>query len=367
MCSIIIFIARIKSIGRLLNNIEKVKHNEFVNYFDLFRMHTTLNVIGALLICMSTVRLWKLMRFFKMFRMFEKTFLLVIGPVLALFLHHIIFVLACTMITHILLGESLEDFVNFKSSFKALSSIYLKIYDNYKFFLAHNISKLEMTVIVMYIVVSQIIFYTYIAICVMAHVDARKLFSQHHEEAYSFIDYIKEELMFLFAWFKLRVTRHKEPTLKKQYVYPKPDRYLYANCISTTTHSMDAMAIVTAVVLYNLIHTGNRDGTLDEKQIEMMLRVCHCFLAEHAFKDHKEIFFKYHKGKILKIIDSKRIDKAKQVVELILGVSAKLEKRQKLNRRIVLRHNLRGLDKVQKKLEGCLQSLENIEFDELNV
>lgn len=366
MCCIIMYIVRIRNIGRLLNAIETVKHNEFVNYFDLFYTHSTLNVIGALLVCISTIRLWKLMRFFKMVRMFEKTFLLLIGPVLALFLHHFIFVGMYALMTHILMGENSADFVDNKNSFKSLINMYLNFYSNYVLLLGRTISRLEVTVMVIYLIVSKIFFSTYIVICVMAHLDARKLFSQYQDEAYSFIDYIKEELMFLFAWFNLRKTHHKEPMIKKQVIYPKPDRYLCANCISTTKHSMDGMALVAALVLYNTIHTGDRDGALNEKRIEMMLMVCHYFLSEHVSKDHKEIFFKIHEGEVLKIVDSRRIDKAKQVVDLILGVSAKLEKRVKLNRRIVLRHNLRDLDKMQRKLESCLNSLENIDFDEQN-
>lgn len=366
LCSIIIYVARIKRIGNFLDAIERSNHNTFVNYSDLFNTHMSLNVIAALLVCISTIRLWKLVRFFKIFRIFETTFRLVFSPVLALFLHHIIFVLACTMVTHILFGEHSTDFVNYIQAFKAVFRIYLGMFKNFQFFM-HYGSKLEMTIVVIYVIVSKIFLATYIVICVLAHLDARKLFAQYQEEEYSFVDYLKEELMFLFTWLKLRKTHHhKERPMKKMVIYPKPDRYLYANCISTTTHAMNTMTMVAAVILYNKIHEGNTDGELTEKQIELMLRVCQYFLSEHD-QDRKEFFFKVREHETLKIVDGKRIDKEKHVVEMILGVSAKMEKRHKLNRRLILRHTMKDLDKIQKMLQICLHSLENIEILEQDV
>lgn len=108
--AIIVYSIRASFIRDLLNQLEVSKHNTFVNYFTLFYIEKFMDYLGSFLVCCATMRLWKVLRLFLIFRIFEKTVILLAFIMLPLLLYLTILMTSFTFIFTIILGEFSSTF-----------------------------------------------------------------------------------------------------------------------------------------------------------------------------------------------------------------------------------------------------------------
>lgn len=81
------------SIGRLLDALEELNHNQYISYSSLFYTQDILTVMSGVLICVATIRLWKFLRFGQSFLVLERTLLHTTIPFLAMVIFHLIMLL----------------------------------------------------------------------------------------------------------------------------------------------------------------------------------------------------------------------------------------------------------------------------------
>ena len=70
---ILLFFQRNEVANRIISFLNTHNHNEYVSFTDAIYWDEMINAMAALLVCLSTIRLWKFLRFGFYFRIFENT------------------------------------------------------------------------------------------------------------------------------------------------------------------------------------------------------------------------------------------------------------------------------------------------------
>ncbi|CAH0555318.1 unnamed protein product [Brassicogethes aeneus] len=334
---------RDNKVKSFLDELERTKNNEFITYEYLFQTDDIVTMLAAFLVCVSTIRLWKLLRFLVVFRIMERAMVHSISPIFSLFIYHLVFVTAFSLTGHMFFGDSAEDFKDMTSTMVAL--IMYSIGKKYKtskksIFLTwyHNVYY------AIYMIGSVVVSSLYISIITICFNQAKTEFSnidvytlKHY--VYEFATYVYNLLCIKIKNKRLRGGAEEEVQFIRS-VYPKSDDCRYADCLTINKHRMKQMELAARCILRNI---RDNEAPLSGKEIDLINNTIYTMYSK-APNDEKEIFFQdTSDNKRFKLVDDFKIQKMEIVCSKMLDSDEqwklKYEKRQKeLYEKIIMHH-----------------------------
>jgi hypothetical protein len=359
-----LFILRMRSIGHYLDVLEKVKHNEFLNYFYLFYLEDFLKMFAATLVCIATVRLWKFLRFAMMFRVLERTLSMSVAPILSISLVFFVVVVGTSMAFVLLYGNYFDNIHTIVKTMRLLVTMSFKASEvSMSKFIDYP---LAVFLFVVYGIILQIFFLIYIIIIVMAYSQAQMVFSTE-VATYNIKHYVQEQVRYIPKFIKYKYTRLKAGQAHQDKVEAKPDKFVYSGSFSVPTARMTTMKYIMKCVIRNM--KPKTKHTLTTHDVNMMSGLGRQLLLKSQVEE-VEVFFKGRiKGKKILLIDEDRIFKIAKIVNLLLQEKppemSKGDTRNKIrsDRRIeLIRKNQNTLKTCSLKLKLVLRKINSVEL-----
>jgi hypothetical protein len=314
------FVIRLKMVGEYLDALENLKHNDFIGYFTLFYIEDFLTVCTAFLVLISTVRLWKFLRFGLFFRIMETTLSSAAFPLLSATLAFFVVLMAFGLSGVLIFGN---EFPELSTLLKIVATLIILSLKPDQFDITDFIEKpLDYWYFSVYLVLMQIILFIYIIIIIMSYVKAKLDFSVE-AAPYRVSTFIQEQTRYIPKIFKQRYDRISGGQEDKKLVKPKGDEFRYANSLSTQSNTLKSMKFITKCVMRNSEKGEEERENLTDYDVELMLEVSRGVLKSHE-EDKIEIFFKGHfVGERIRVVDEERITTIAEVVELMLSPKRK--------------------------------------------
>lgn len=305
-----------------LDEIEKVNHNIFIPYFSLFYFDDAMSVFAAILVCVATIRLWKFLRFGKIFRIMERTLSLASGPLASVTLAFGVILMGFGLSGILLLGNEFPDFSFIIPIVRTLITLCLKP-DQFdiRVFLVEDISYAYFSG---YLMLMQIIMLLYITVIVMAYVKAQLESSEEDEDTLTVQSYFTGQYEYFREKINIRFERQRLQggAQERTMIHPKADEFRYANCVSVQSSALNDIELVTKCVIKNIMKSENDRRRLSESNADLMRRICLELVFKKQEGDDVELFYKGHfAGQSVTLIDEKRIILMEQVVSKLLKQS----------------------------------------------
>lgn len=275
---IVLFNYRTSLVADFLKQLQYARKNEFVSYDHLFYMEDVLNVIAAFLVCITTIRLWKILRFAQMFQKLEQIVIFSFFPLLTLFLFQVILILGFGVCGYLLFGSQSSYFKNVWSSFCSLFFISLNVYQDFDY---NVLSKSKGSLGCLYYYCFMFIIFTiytlYITAIMLGSTNAEEYFSAKRS-TYTLKDYLKDEFIYFSRIFGFKTNEEdlwklELQTMQQKQIYPKRKSERYGNCVKTTIRRMKAMEAITKAFLSKSIigvTDARKDYTLMENVMQKM-------------------------------------------------------------------------------------------------
>ncbi|KAJ8920177.1 hypothetical protein NQ315_011838 [Exocentrus adspersus] len=354
-------VTRSKAASAFLSRLETARNNEFVNYFHLMYAESTLLSVSGILVFLATFRLWKLMRFLKIVKVVERTLLLSSKPLLSVFLYQLVFILACSFYAFARYSDRNNDFRDITDSISNLFIVSLNFKQDF------DLEAVNPVFYSAFMLVMLGVYTLYIAIITISFGEAQFHYSQAEE--YTMADYVKEqcryyrELLRIKWWrFRLRGGGGGSADKNRSKVYPKPEQFRYADCVTLSSSKMEAMVLVTRCLVRNL--NKARKQEVSDVDASLMKQTLVSLLKGGG--DKKEVFFKSNvAGTRTRFVDDEVMVRMEKVVaELLTRDQARLEgeKRRKLYRSIVETHEEK-LGELAGTLKFVYRLLSDVDVD----
>ncbi|KAG5861404.1 hypothetical protein JTB14_019672 [Gonioctena quinquepunctata] len=248
------FMERSFMVKIFLDNIEKAKHNEFINYFHLFSAEKSLTAIAAVLIFIATLRLWKLLRFLKIIKIVEKTLRLSILRLFFVFGYQMMLVFAFQLIGTILF-EDQKRFRDDQDSFMTLIQLALCFLKTYDFQSVR--APLERSYFSIYLIISLIFLNFHVAVITTCYREAQLYYS--NRKTYNVFDYLCEQYQYFKKVLTMKMERFRQrggqdgsTSADRKIVFAKADEHRYAKCLTIHKNKMNAMLYITIGILRNM-------------------------------------------------------------------------------------------------------------------
>lgn len=312
---IALFAYRIRLVGDFLMALKYAKRNQFITFDHLFHIEDVLNVVAALLLCITTVRLWKLLRFARMFLKLEQIIVFSFVPLAALFLCQVVLVLGFASCGCLLYGTQSSYFKGILASICSLFYISLNLYKSFDYeVLISTQGLLGNIYYILFMFITFTIYTLYVTVIIMGCEMSDDYFSNMKQE-YTVYDFLREEILYFTELFKINMMR---PRLRaggennKPKVYPKEDSIRYGNCMKTSQRKMEAMRTVAKAVVWNS-RSRKRPSNFG-----LMLDVVATMNLLDMEEDDKEMFFVVSKDGKRKLVDDLRLLQMERVVRKLL-------------------------------------------------
>ncbi|XP_044272220.1 uncharacterized protein LOC123016069 isoform X2 [Tribolium madens] len=343
-----LFVVRMKMIGLYLDKLEKLKHNEFSNYFFLFYLEDFLQVFAATLVCIATVRLWKFLRFGLFFRILEFTIWKSLLPLFSFSIAYILLLFAFALPLVLLCGSQILVFNKITRVVRPMFTMALSASDlTLKTFLEIKGSAFY---IVLYGLIVKIIFLIYIMIIMMSYSTAQMKFS-NELEIYTIKNYVQERFNYFPKYVKYKYKRLRSGQTKQSQVEPKPDKFVYSNSFSLETFKMLTMKYIVQCVFRNM--TKRKTAKLSEWDLKLMLGVSRRFLVKAPPKE-VEVFFKGRiSGKKISLIDERNVWRIADVVGALLEEKHKEKTKEEIKGSRSYEKCVTMIKKNQSTLKKC--------------
>lgn len=318
---IILFLQRIGMILSFLRRVEQMKNNEHVSYSKLFFVEDLICVLGGILICIATVRLWKFLRFSPRFVVLEKTLLYAAIPLLALLFFHMLLVLAFANAGLVFFGLYSKGFRDVTSSVSTLVFHSLGLYPDFDFdTMTNQHSGFGIVYYISYMLLIMVIYSVYVTIIMIASEQSRTEFS-NQTQYYTMQRYVRDVGSYYLELLRVRLKRDRlrggtdQSTPKVRKIYPKALEHRYADCVTTTTTRMNAMATLAKAVV------KTRYFPNEDIDYQLMAEVVSCLTVPHKLGESKdEIFIVSDDAKDVTLVDDYRLLQMEAVVESMLAV-----------------------------------------------
>ncbi|KAG5883388.1 hypothetical protein JTB14_012738 [Gonioctena quinquepunctata] len=185
------YVERSFMVEGFLNDVEKSKHNEFINYFHLFFAETTLTIMAAILIFLATLRLWKLLRFLLIIKIVEKTLRLLVSQLFFVFIYQIFLIFLFQLVGRILF-EDQDSNQDSLMSLVLLGLCFLKTYD------FESVKTLtQRSFYSIYMVASLFFLTSYVSVITISYGEAQVYHSYRY--GYTVFDYLHEQYQY-YKW-----------------------------------------------------------------------------------------------------------------------------------------------------------------------
>ncbi|KAJ3643456.1 hypothetical protein Zmor_026166 [Zophobas morio] len=311
---IFFFALRIHFVGAYLEELETAKHNAFLSYFYLFYIEDFLTFAAAFLVCIATIRLWKFLRFAKMFRMMERTLAVAILPLLCFLIIFATVVMGAGMAFLLLVGKEFKRVRSLVKMIRLMLTMSLKASEMKSTeFLDYKVALFYM---VLYIITLELSLFTFITIIVFAYAKAQWEFSSDLGN-YTVRDYVLERSAYLRTFFTYKSKRLRAGLMEivDSKVAPKSDKFLYRNSCSVSVPKMRLMKYITR----GLIRKQTRKSSvLTSYDVKLMETICRQIFLKSG-KDEVDVFFMGHvRGTNVKLVDEKRVEKIANITNLLL-------------------------------------------------
>lgn len=340
LMSIGLFIIRMYLVGRYLRRLEQVKHNQFIEYFYLFHIEYFLNFTAAFLVCISTIRLWKFLRFASMFRTLEKTIIIASSLLLSFSTVVIVQVLLFAFPIMLLLGNY---FTRIRTTTKLIRLMLTMPLRPIEMRLREFISyKFAMFLFSLYLIAIMINMFIFIMFIVISYFEAQLEMSSEKQE-YNIRTYVQEKSLYLPRYLKYKYKYSlRGGTQKQSKVVPKSHKLLYSKCRSISASRMNKMTSIVHCLLRNQ-KMYKKPRRLSKNDIKLMLQVCR-EISRRESKQDVDIFFigKIQQQERIQLIDEKRVEKVANVANILLQEELPEFTKEKL---------------VNKKLESCRKAI----------
>uniref|UniRef100_A0A336KHR5 CSON007662 protein n=1 Tax=Culicoides sonorensis TaxID=179676 RepID=A0A336KHR5_CULSO len=120
---VMLFIKRNHDVEKLLKEVEKAKNNEFISFSPAATLDTLISIVSGILICFSTIRLWKILLFAQVFRLFNNTLYRAHNTILSCGIMISIFLFGYSMCVYIINGTHSEVLHNLWSVLPTITAI----------------------------------------------------------------------------------------------------------------------------------------------------------------------------------------------------------------------------------------------------
>ncbi|XP_044253194.1 uncharacterized protein LOC123004143 [Tribolium madens] len=344
------FVYRTQLVKEFLSKMEKVKKNQFINYFHLVYAELTFTLVAALLVFVSTVRLWKLCRFGTVFQIMEKTLASSIVSILSLFVSHICFIVAFTFLGCLIFGFESDDFKDMADSSVSLMRLSTRLINSFN---VDHLIRLNPVLgnvfFTSYMMINQLLVSLYVSIIIICYHKAVRVNTSHHDFT-NLKQFVSKEVnyyktSFQVAFFRLRAGRGKN------FVSPKPDEIRYENCLTLSSNTLELMRCIVWYDLKKYTMSGR-------EKLELMERVVGTCRASP-----NEFFFTGKAKRRIRIIHDERIRRVAAATQLILFFDVERKKRQEERVKLVLKQQEIVLDYVLEVLKTVLTIVSNIDVE----
>ncbi|XP_069680690.1 uncharacterized protein [Periplaneta americana] len=203
LSSVVLYFLRSQYASSLLHHLDEADGNEFVNFTWAAYWQIQLDYVVGVLVCLSTARLWKLLRFGHQFRSMERTLVLASKTLLPLTFMLVIFLLGFAGFALVFVGHVAYDFSSLYNSFSTMFfySIGYSNLDQEKFFNAHFV--IGPFFVLLYWLVFFIYFINlFVTIINLAYEYSQEVLSSDQEE-YKLLNYLRDEFKYFCTWKKV--------------------------------------------------------------------------------------------------------------------------------------------------------------------
>ncbi|KAL3267693.1 hypothetical protein HHI36_006825 [Cryptolaemus montrouzieri] len=361
---IILYFKKLQLMQYFAKELQEKQSKEFIDYFGMVRTEAWLNILAGFLICVTTIRLWKLLRFAKIFRMVERTFVYSFSSLVYMFIYYTICCIAFGIAVFVFLGTKT---IHFKDSYTIMKTFLLITIGGMKASdlnidqNQHGLGYVFYTVFNIFTLFIKTIF---IAIIIVNYLKAQE-FSFEEKLDYTMKDYVIERYGILkrlvYIWVrKFRLKAGGAKNDKEELVTPKSNDVRYMNCVKTYSNRMKAMACVAKCVLLRRL----KGQMMDESDHALMMRTVKNLCNKK--QGDAELFFTHGtKEEGYSLVEDRRIRLVETVVKRMLESPEERATRLKKEQVEEAFHanNLARLKKMNFQLNVISQAVKNIEIN----
>lgn len=250
----------------LIEEIKIAKHNEFVDYEQLFNIEDVLEAVASTLMVLLIVKLIKLVRGGFLFEYIKMSMRYVFSASLVILIFHIFsfFLFACAAFLYY--GSDVQCFSSVWASFSMVFVLSYGLYTQFDYDLFAT--TWFGTLFFMSLTVVSLCFTIFYLIVLLYGVRYARNFLSNRRYLYSWYDFLKEET--LYFWDMLMVKTKKERLRagggeKYDVIYPKADRERYRSVIACSKNRMEAMRSIARSVIRRHIRYANPNYVIMKK------------------------------------------------------------------------------------------------------
>ncbi|XP_044753714.1 uncharacterized protein LOC123313081 isoform X2 [Coccinella septempunctata] len=362
------FHRRSLEVGKLLTSLEGKDPKEFVNYFALLELDSTFTVLCAILIAVATIKLWGLFRFIIIFRVVERTFRISFIPLCALFFYNTIVILAFAFFGFLLFVDHSYRFEGYFNTVEFLIILNLRPFEGDEIDMLIE-PKLGFGYVfyVSYALAVKLFSCIYTALIIIYYAKAQEYYS-NRSEIYSVWDHFKEQFLFFYNLWKLRLKSFRlgggtDVNKSSIPVTPKADEFRYAESVTLSVEKIKAMSLVSLCVIRNF---DPKRKPLTQKDIRIMTyALFYLKKIKHKSADAEEAerFFKAPLGRNkVKLIHEIILKKIEAATDILLGKSL-LETMKGMNIKrdeILMEENFAQIKRMKQNLSVMFETVQKI-------
>ncbi|KAF5277850.1 hypothetical protein FQA39_LY06002 [Lamprigera yunnana] len=367
---------RINLVGRFLDDLEKARHNQFINFFQLIHIEYVLTIFGAVLICVSVVRLWKFLRFISDFKVFEVTLWRSGRSLIGLAFCHFLIWCMYTLLGAIIFGPRLPYFHTLHSTITILMLLSMNLYSSFDYELFFAVGgTFAYVYFLSYVLVMMTIITLYVSVIMISYSQSNNNFS-NLTEYYSLKKYAHDEFLYHKELWRrnvccTRLSGGEDFTKDTKKVIPKNDEHRFSNLVALSSMQLLAMLLVTQCVSDNSSNI-QRSSHNSETMGTLIYYLCKS-KVDNDRRSNTTGFFETDEDKIQFVFDHRLLQMEYIVNEILqLGVQENSEinnfekdeeKKQKLTHETIVVNDTTTIDKLDEYLQtltGISKFLDNI-------
>ncbi|XP_044754631.1 uncharacterized protein LOC123313712 isoform X2 [Coccinella septempunctata] len=357
-----LYFKRLDTLREFVRRLEENPSNNFVDYFPILGVESWMRILAAVLICIATIRIWRIVRFGVIFRTVERTLMLSTRSLCIMLMYYIIFLVAFGVTMFVLLGSKVGKFRNEYYLLKSLVLISLGFDEIENDEVSLNERGLGYVFSVLYSVFSQFLTTLFIAVILVGYMEAR-IFAFEEKLEYNLKDYTIERYDLLkrmgrILAQKFRLTAGAQQAMREETVTPKDDVLRYKNCVQTDSIRMKAMASVAKCVLLK----RQKGLRVDESDHRLMMRTVRNLCNKE--EGQKQLFFmEGTPDSGFTMIDNRRLLMMERLVNGILETPESKARRMDMvnQEEALLADNLARMMKMNYELKLIRDVVKNIE------
>ncbi|XP_017773211.1 PREDICTED: location of vulva defective 1-like [Nicrophorus vespilloides] len=285
---ILLFFYRHKIIKRLMNELSTSNNNHFVNYFPLVMVGRANVFITATLLALATIRLWKFLRFAKVFQIMERTIRRMALDIFIILIYHCFIYIMFALYLHVMFGDSYELFKTVPQTITTLFLISLNFFDHFDH---EGLSTYGSTIYLVYSIfmITSVFFTTIYCTIIIIGFEESKIYFSNRSLQYTILDHIKDESVYYREVCKrqninlrLRAGNDNDDNnsdeFEEEKVTPKEYCKRYADCFTMTNDKMLVMRLVAISIIkldkdFKMLSNKAMRKEIVEDKMKLMARI----------------------------------------------------------------------------------------------